>query len=424
MGHAKKTLTGRAPAIAAHAPSYRAIRSVSLSGWLLLLTVAFIVFASLYPFSFVDPPAFSRADLFAGNWWTDSRGDILASISLFIPYGFFGALYLRGRDTAWPSVLLLLAGILIAVALQGAQLFLPDRTPAAGDVIWNTVGMAAAYLLGHFSAAVFGGRSSSGSRRWSLSNGAIVLGIIAFEWLPFIPTLDFQTFKNNIKPLLGPGAISVPEMVLQAGVLSIGGVALRNLFGARIRSMLLGLLTLSALVAGRAFLVAAGVDWNVFLGAVAGLLLTVLVWRGKEDTRAWSSASVVVVVLLVGGLWPFQLNTYPTPFGWIPYEGFLSGNPVGTARALLGQALLFFSLFVLVERMHGALVATTIVVGLIVLGIELTQCYLLDRAGEITPVLVVVAAAVLARMFHWAGERPAAVAPWVRPGMRRALPVP
>jgi VanZ family protein len=424
MGHANKALTGRANVIAAHTPSDRAIRSVSLSGWLLLLTAAFIVYGSLYPFSFVDPPIFSWAHLFAGYWWTGSRGDILANISLFIPYGFFGALYLRDRDTAWPSLLLLLAGILIAVALQVAQVFLPDRTPAAGDAIWNTVGMAAAYLVGHFSAAVFGGRSSPGIRRWSLSDCVIVLGMIAFEWLPFIPTLDFQPFKDNIKTLFDPSVISVPEMVLHAGVLFIGGLTLRNLFDPGIRGMLLALLTLSGLVAGRVFLVAAGWDCNVFLGAMVGLLLTVLVWRGRGDTRAWSLATVVLAALLVGGLWPFQLKTYPTPFGWIPFEGLLSGDLVVTARGLLGQALMYFSLFVLVGRMRGALVATTIVLGLIVLAIELAQCYLLGRAGEITPVLVVVVAAVLARMFHRTGEMPAAIALRSQARMSRALPVP
>ncbi len=424
MGQAKKALTGRAPAIAAHALSDRAIRSGSLSGWLLLLTAAFIVYGSLYPFSFVDPPVFSWAHLFAGDGWTGSRGDILANISLFIPYGFVGARYLRGRGTAWPSVLVLLAGILFAVALQVAQVFLPDRTPAAGDAIWNTVGMAAGYLLGHFSAPVFGGRSSPGIWRWSLSDCAIVLGIIAFEWLPFIPALDFQAFEDAINPLLGPSVISVPEVVLQAGVLFIGGLTLRNLIDPGIRGMLLALLTLSALVAGRVFFVAAGWDCNVFLGAMVGLLLTVLVWRGRGDTRAWSLAAVVLVVLLVGGLWPFQLKTYPTPFGWIPFEGFLSGDLVVTVRGLLGQALMYFSLFVLVERMRGALVATTIVLGLIVLGIELAQCYLLGRSGEITPVLVVVIAAVLARMFHRTAEMPAAVAPRSQAGISRALPVP
>ena len=120
--------------IAAPAPSDRAIRTVSVSGWL-LLTAAFIVYGSLYPFSFVDPSDISWAHLFAGNWWTGSRGDILADISLFIPYGFFGALYLRGSGTAWPSVLLLLAGILIAVVLQVAQIFLPDRTPGPNSII-------------------------------------------------------------------------------------------------------------------------------------------------------------------------------------------------------------------------------------------------------------------------------------------------
>jgi hypothetical protein len=61
--------------------------------------------------------------------------------------------------------------------------------------------------------------------------------------------------------------------------------------------------------------------------------------------------------------------------------------------------------------MRGALVATTVVVGLIVLGIELAHCYVLGRTGEITPVLVVIIAAVLARIFHWdAGSGSTAVA--------------
>lgn len=405
--------TGGATGIAAPVLSARDERhSASLSGWLLLLATAFIVYGSLYPFSFVDPPAFSWRRLFTGNWWAGSRGDILANIALFLPYGFFGALYLTAKRKFRAAVLLMLAGILVASALQMAQVFLPGRTPAAGDALWNTVGMATGYLLGRYAAAAFAGRFSRGIPPWRLSDLVIVLGVVAFEWLPFIPTLDFQTFKDNIKPLFGADGISVPEMVLHAAVLFVGGFTLRSLFSPGARSLLLALLALSALIAGRAFFVSAGWEWNVLLGGLAGLMLTGLIWRGSEETRVWTFISVVLTALLMGGLWPFQLKTSPTAFGWIPFEGFLSGDPVATARGLIGQALLFFSLFALVERVRGALIATTLVFGLTALGIEFAQCYLYGRSGEITPVLLVVITAVLARLFHRAGETLAAREPW------------
>ena len=122
-------------------------RDPGTSVWVALAIVAAaIAYASLYPFDFAVPPAHERAwPRFWEAWrWSGSRSDALGNVLLFVPFGWAGCVAARrGRLRAWAYPATAVISLLLALALQLAQIYLPSRTPALSDVGWNLVGAAA-----------------------------------------------------------------------------------------------------------------------------------------------------------------------------------------------------------------------------------------------------------------------------------------
>jgi VanZ family protein len=109
-----------------------------------------IIYGSLYPFHF-DLASFDPSmlpTLFDFRMGRIGRGDLLANIVLFLPFGFFAmqAAEHRTRWTSWLTILI--AGFILAHTIQIAQLVIPGRVPSTGDTILNMLGCALGCLLG------------------------------------------------------------------------------------------------------------------------------------------------------------------------------------------------------------------------------------------------------------------------------------
>jgi len=70
----------------------------------------------------------------------DPLGDV-ANLLLFAPLG--GVLYLR----RWPAVQAIAAAAALSLAVELLQLVIPGRTTSTDDVVFNTLGAAAGWLL-------------------------------------------------------------------------------------------------------------------------------------------------------------------------------------------------------------------------------------------------------------------------------------
>ena len=111
--------------------------------FLFVLVLVLIVYGSLYPFNLSSqPPSAETIETFLWSWrQIGSRGDVLGNVALFVPYGFLGMLALPPKDAAVRRFALLLAiGFTVAAGVQVAQLYLPSRDAALGDVAWNALG--------------------------------------------------------------------------------------------------------------------------------------------------------------------------------------------------------------------------------------------------------------------------------------------
>jgi len=122
--------------------------AMSVQKWLLLGWIVFVVWGSLVPLQYVDRPwadafhAFARIPYLALG--VESRADWVANGVLYVPVGFLTLTYLAGRTSQVPrAVLLGLAALLscgLAVGVEFAQLFFPQRTVSRNDIFAEWVG--------------------------------------------------------------------------------------------------------------------------------------------------------------------------------------------------------------------------------------------------------------------------------------------
>src|SRR5262249_39625572 len=139
------------------------------------IMIAVIVYGSLYPFTFRQPAAGlgAAARALLNSWAeTPGRGDFIANVALYTPFGFFAVLAINGVGSAAKRVLMAVAaGAILSTCMELAQYYDDSRQTAATDLYANVVGT----LLGAIGGSLTGGRF-----RWPL------LREIASERVPIL----------------------------------------------------------------------------------------------------------------------------------------------------------------------------------------------------------------------------------------------
>lgn len=349
-----------------------------------------IAYGSLYPFDFAAAPDGAFSILFSQATLFSSIGDALGNIGLFIPWGLLGILTIaQRRGMASAIVQTLLIGFLVAFALQIAQIWVPTRTPALSDVFWNMVGCIAGVLLSY----------QLNTHRQNLSGifgvqqviGGLLATWIVWEWLPLIPSLDFQLVKNHLKELLAFDAISFNLLFERAAITLLFGELLSRFFKPHHSLIALPLMA-ACIILGKLFLVDAQLNASIVLGFLIGIVSWWAIFRLSVDRR---TAIVVVALLLaysIQAFEPFSLKDAPSSFGWLPFEGLLEGSMLVNIRTLAGNLLLFGSVLMLLWAAGSKLGAASVGLAFWVLCMELAQLFISNRSGAITePLLVLIA---------------------------------
>lgn len=161
---------------------------------MLFVVALLIAYGSLYPFNFTAPPEGIVGRLFAEALSGGSRGDILGNIGLFIPWGLLGVLAIAPERAISRTLGI---GFLLALGLQVIQVWIPSRTPAMYDAIWNMGGCLIGMVLGHYlrktAARTASDQTHDQAALWLL--GAWIL----VEWLPLIPGWIAEIGQNPVE---------------------------------------------------------------------------------------------------------------------------------------------------------------------------------------------------------------------------------
>ncbi len=165
------------------------------------IVVAIILYGSLYPFVFrhsvhgVGP----MRTLFQTWTQTPRRGDFVANILFYVPFGLFASLARRMR--ALPAVwIATVCGALLSISMEFAQYYVAGRVTSATDVYANIIGTALGALVG-----IVAGRNTS----WPFFRVIAanrVPGLLVGLWLgyrlfPYVPTIDLHKYWEALKPV-------------------------------------------------------------------------------------------------------------------------------------------------------------------------------------------------------------------------------
>ncbi|ARO86472.1 VanZ family protein [Nitrosospira lacus] len=366
---------------------------------ILSVIAVLIAYGSLYPGNFSTPDA-EAARQFLTDWRPfTSPGDLLGNIALFFPLGMAGILFASNRGNATiHGAWLLLFALVYSFALQLAQVWLPSRSAALADVLWNMTGMLSGMAVAHLIGKRLPGNAHPFDAALLVPLLVLILWLLT-ELLPLVPTLDWQKFKDALKPLLEFN-ISFPAATMHAA----GALAAGSAFVAlgRQPSTWLG----SAIVivwAGKVIIVNLILDASLFLGSLAGYAGCLMLSRLGRVKLFEAAFWLLLIAWSIAAITPFSPASGGT-FNGIPFATMLRGSMETGARGLVQSLFIYTALLWLLQR-TGMSIAKA-VVGLVVWSclIELTQMGLLGRTADVTePILLLLIGWALSGMRKHAG---------------------
>ncbi len=378
------------------------------------LMTAVIVYGSLYPFTFRQPTAglgpAARALL---NSWADApgRGDFIANIALYTPFGFFAVLAISGIGSAAKRILMAIAaGAILSTCMELTQYYDDSRQTVATDLYANVVGT----LLG-----AIGGSLTGGSFRWPLlreiaSNRVPTLLLSAwagYRLFPYVPTIDLHKYWNALKPVVLHPSLTGYDLFRYTAIWLTIGVLVEAIVGQK-RVWLMFPLFVGSVIVAKVLIV----DTTVTMAEVAGAGLAFCVWGilvVGPRLRVTLIALLFCGYVVAGRLEPFEFLASGRAFGWIPFLGFMSGSVEIGVLSFLEKFFLFGSSIWLLTRAGLRLGSSAFVVAVILFITSQAQTYLPNRTAEITDaVMALLIGAVFAlvedetrRNMAWVPER-------------------
>jgi glycopeptide antibiotics resistance protein len=337
-----------------------------LAACLLLL----ITYGSLWPFIFGSEALVRRI-----GYLFLARGimatDVAENIAAFVPLGMILSAVKAPHLRRWGILL----ALLVAVVLQLAQLFIPARSPALYDALFNSIGLGLGFG--------FGGLLHNQRRHapWLLAQ--------AIGLLPLVQGLMILSMRLGIGKVWDPWRLNRDEMLAGAPVLLLAaaatGLALRCLLPLRL-----------ALVVG------AGCALCLWLGvplvpqARAGLLLLALLAAGLLPLRHRMIAAVLALLflLLADGLLPWR-PLLAQPMQWVPLRGLMLSPNLPLFISMAGKLFLWSALTLLLLRLGCRPWRAALMVLLPVTAVEVAQTYIASGTPDITDIVLAMLAVAL-----------------------------
>lgn len=356
------------------------------------LITALIAYGSLYPFDWHIPdPAALRSDMNdLLRFGVTGRGDLIGNLVLFVPFGLTGMLaFTRRGTTASVAGWLLAGGICFATLLQVAQFLLPTRAPSGFDTLVNAFGIMAGIWLARLRPLAAIPHPLGGL------NLVLLLGACwpLAQLLPLIPTIDEANVRNALKPLFIAGGGSVSEG-LRIFVAWLAALYLLD-HAPRSRDLTRWLAWLPlATLAIQPFILGAVIT----LGELTGALAAAAIWLvlGRQIAPLLLGITLMTMVIATN-LLPWEAALLTRPLSLLPFSGFLSGNMLVNAEALLEKVFLYGVTIWLLMRGGMPLRWSSSLVVLALLLQELMQTQAVNGTAEITdPLLAVVLGLLLA----------------------------
>ncbi|HZF24759.1 MAG TPA: VanZ family protein [Steroidobacteraceae bacterium] len=368
--------------------------------WLTAATVVLILYGSLFPFRFEVLTDTGFFDLLMGlRFQRTSRGDLVANLLLYAPLGLCLLLSWPAR---WGRLMRLfwtvLFGTLLSLGVEMLQVHAPSRVSSLTDVVINTTGTLAGGLIALLYLEI-----GSTIRIPGIAPGRpepVPLGILllwlTFRLAPFVPTIDWQKFKDAIKPIfIDPQFGALDTYRYLVGWL-VAGYAIRQLWRREYALHALAVVIFIVLL-GRVMVVGKVLVPSELLALVLGIPAAAVMAAIPDRRRATLLAVLLAGVIVLQGLKPFEFLAQRNSFSWVPFMNSLSDSLEVNYSVLLEKCFWYFSLVWLLVRRGTTLIAATVLSAVLLALIEVAQLWLPGRSAEITdPLLAIIAGILLA----------------------------
>ena len=328
------------------------------------------------------------------------RGDFVANILLYLPFGLFWVQALRRWPPIARIVFVVFSGLALSAGIELLQFYEPSRISSLSDVYSNTLGV----VVGSVAGAILGSRPFSW-RAGTMGRRPFVVLLIScwlgYRLFPYVPVIDLHKYWTAVKPLVFSPVLPPLDLYRHAVIWLAVALLLEALFGVAGSRVAL-LLLLPVVLFARVLIV----DAVLSPAEVAGGALATLVWCGflwRLQSRAPIIAVLFAGVVAIDALQPFQFSAVAHPFGWIPFAGFMRGSVEVNVRSFFEKVFTYGTLTWLIARAGSKLTLAVCVSTGLVLCLRLSQVFLPGRSAEITdPIMVLIVAGVMKPM----GENP------------------
>jgi hypothetical protein len=360
-----------------------------------VIIAVLITYGSLFPFDFVAPANFRTAlvTLLADRLFWTSLSDVLGNVALFVPLGVT-TVWWATRHMSRTNAILFTAfgGLTVAFVVQVVQIFVPERSAAMADVVWNGVGMFLGAVVGLIAERSVLARGRHVETPNLVALGLLVLWIVT-ELAPLVPALDFVGLKNSLKPLLLNPQLDLTVAGYAAAQVVLVARLIVALVGARRGTPVL-VLGLGTVLLGKLFIE----DQTLDLSTVVGFTVGAAVWwawisRLERPTASRTLLFLLLLAYSVQELSPFTLRASPSSFSWIPFATSLEGSMLANSRALTASAFSLAGCVWLIGDIGGRGWAASVPLACWVFLLEWTQRWITGRTASITDPLLVLSAA-------------------------------
>lgn len=320
-------------------------------------------------------------------------------MGLFVPFGVAGIWAAQGRASRRPSaVWTLLTGSLLAFAIQVGQIYMPDRSAALADVLWNVLGIVIGVAAGVSLRHVMTPRGGHVEVAVSSALALLSLWVVA-ELAPFVPRLDVDV-NGSLKALFLNPRFDLPTMIYAAARVLLAGRLVFAVSGSR-RAVAAGIASVVSVLAAKLFIEGQALDFNT----VAGFAIGLVAWIAWSTSGAPMSAKTLAIILAAAytlqALAPFSLRESPSGFSVIPFATVLEGSMLVNLRALATMAFVAGGCAWLTREAGGNVLGLSAALAGWFLLLEFAQTFITGRTAGITEPLVAMAAGVL---LHYAKD--------------------
>jgi len=350
-----------------------------------------IAYGSLFPFNFsIAEFTSSYEKLLSID--VSGMGDVLGNILLFVPLGFLYSLENLSDQGQWNLTRrgLWWKVFTFALILQVMQIALPQRDQNLLDAVFNLLG----FFIGFYSVNFVNLKALTFQAKLRHLPVAIALTYFLSELSPFIPSLDFQAFKNSIKPLLQMPSLSIVYDLLIEVVVWL--LVVRLLSFGREKAPLKTIVSLWLLMLlGKVIIYFNFITMVDVIAPIIVILLAANIdFTHKKATKIILALAVFTFALTSVGLIGqanFSVETF------IPFHAYLSGQLYIGVKVILYKLFLFGAMLWLTLEIGKDVKKSAFLLTFLVAFLEFVQIFMSVRTTDLGDVVLVVIAYLLVR---------------------------